>query len=221
MRPRTWCRCCSAKARRSPCIACTAASPRRRRTIPRSVSAVHAYPLRHRRAAERRQVDTVQRTDARPDRGRELPLLHHRPERGRGPGPRSAARTARGHRAARRRSFRPRSSSSTSPDWSPEPRRAKASAISFSRTSARSMRSRTWCAVSRAATSSTWPGASIRSPTSISSTPSWRSRIWRRSRRGSSAPARRPRAATRMRCGGARCSSACGCSWMRPGRRAP
>src|SRR5579863_7642388 len=97
-RPRTWCRCFSAKAHRLPCTACTAASRRRRRAICRRKRR-HADSLRNRGAAERWQVDAVQRADARPDCGRELPLLHHRPERGRGRGSRPAAATARGHRA--------------------------------------------------------------------------------------------------------------------------
>ena len=51
-----------------------------------------AITLRHRRSAQRRQVDAVQRADARADRGRELSVLHHRSERRRGAGAGSAAR---------------------------------------------------------------------------------------------------------------------------------
>ena len=47
------------------------------------------------------------------------------------------------------------------------------------RTSATSMRSRTWCAASRAPTSCTSPARSIRWRISRPSTPSWRWRIWR------------------------------------------
>ena len=51
------------------------------------------------------------------------------------------------------------SSSSTSPAWSPGPRRARVSATSFWRTFAKSTRSPTWCAVSRATMWSTSPAA--------------------------------------------------------------
>ena len=71
------------------------------------------------------------------------------------PDPRLAATGC--NRAGPRRSCRRRWSSSTSPDWSPAPPRARDSVISSCRTSARSMRSPTWCAASRAPTSFTSP----------------------------------------------------------------
>ena len=160
--------------------------------------------MRHRRAAERRQVDPVQRAHQGRDRGRELPFLHHRAERRhrRGAGPRGSRRWSRS--PSRRRSFPRWSSSSISPAWSPARPRARASATSSSPTSARPTPSRTSCAVSRTRTSCTSPERSTPYPTSRPSTPSWRwptcrpwksslraARSWpRRGRQGGAAPGR-------------------------------
>ena len=105
--------------------------------------------MRHRRPAQRRQVDALQRADQGRHRGRELPVLHDRAERRH----RRSARRRGCRRWPRspspRRSCRRSSSSSTSPASSPARRRAKASATSSSRTSARPTRSSTSCAASR------------------------------------------------------------------------
>ena len=159
------CRCCSSEGAREGDEPTARPRPAGARRTTRASHPVdhHGYQVRHRRSAERRQVDSLQRADARADRGGELSVLHDRSERRRRAGARSAAASARGDRAARRRSCRRRSSSSTSRAWSPAHRRAKASATSSSRTSARSMRSRTSCAASRTTTSCTSPARSIRS----------------------------------------------------------
>ena len=159
----------------------------------RKSSRRHGHPLRHRGSAERRQVDAVQRADAGADRRRELSLLHHRSQRRRGPGAgpapaaagrhRASGEDRPGHRGVRRHRGAGRG----------RLRRARASATSSCRTSARSMPSRTWCAASRAAMSSTSRARSIRSPTSRRSTPSSRWRISPRWRRRSSAPPRPPK----------------------------
>ena len=59
------------------------------------------YQMWNRRAAERRQVHSVQCADARADRGGELSVLHDRSERRRRAGAGSAAGAARGDREAR------------------------------------------------------------------------------------------------------------------------
>ena len=114
--------------------------------------------MRHRRPAQRRQVDAVQRAHQGGHRGGELSVLHHRAERRHRRGARPAARRARGDREAAEGDRRRRSSSSTSPGWSRAPRRARGSATSSSPTSARPTRSRTSCAASRTTTSCTSPG---------------------------------------------------------------
>ena len=99
--------------------------------------------MRHRRPAQCRQVDPLQRADAhRGGAGGELSVLHHRAQHRRGRRARSAARQARGDRQVGSRSCRRRSTSSTSPGWCAAPPRAKGSATSSSPTSARSTRSR-------------------------------------------------------------------------------
>ena len=95
------------------------------------------FKMRHRRPAERRQVDPVQRAD--PDgggAGGELSVLHHRAERRRRGRARRAARRAGRDRRARRRSSRRGSTSSTSPAWCAAPPRARGWATSSSPTSA-------------------------------------------------------------------------------------
>ncbi len=165
--------------------------------------------MRYRRSAQRRQVHPVQCADQGGHRGGELSLLHHRAERRH----RRGARYAHG-RAGRRSSSRnacspPSSSSSTSPVWWRAPPRAKAWATSSSPTSARPMPSSTWCAASTTPTWCTWRARSIRSPTSKSSSPSWRwptSPWWNAP---SSATARKPSPATRTRRSWWQCWSGC------------
>ena len=106
----------------------------------------------------------------------ELSVLHHRAERRRGAGAGSAPERAGARSSSRRRSSRPRWSSSTSPGWSPaRVAAARAWATSSWPTSARSMRSRTWCAASstRDVIHVSRQGRPA-SPTSTRSTPSWR-----------------------------------------------
>ena len=113
----------------------------------------NGFSLWHRRAAECRQVDPVQRADRDGGgAGGQLSVLHDRAECRRRRGARSAARRARRIAKSATRS-RPSSSSSTSPAWSAAPRRARASATSSSPTSARSTPSSMCCAASRTATS--------------------------------------------------------------------
>ena len=83
--------------------------------------------------------------------------------------------------------------------WSPAPRRAKVSATSSWRTSARSMRSRTWCAASRTMTSCMWRAvrSAVRHRDHQHRTGAGRSGIGRES--AWTAPPRPPRAATRRR----------------------
>ena len=88
----TSCRCCSSRARALRCRSCT-----RDRTLKESTD---GHPVRHRRPAERRQVDPLQRADQGADRGGELSVLHDRSERRRRRRARSAARAARGDREA-------------------------------------------------------------------------------------------------------------------------
>ncbi len=98
----------------------------------------HGLQMRHRRPAERRQVDPLQRADAdRGGAGGELSVLHHRAERRR----RGRARPAPGEAGrpspARRRSSRRGSPSSTSPASCAARPRARASATSSWPTSAK------------------------------------------------------------------------------------
>ena len=111
--------------------------------------ASHEPQMRHRRPAQRRQVDAVQRADQGRHRRRELSVLHDRAQRRHRRGARPAARGARRDREAGEGACRRPSSSSTSRGSSPARRRARASATSSSPTSARPTRSRTSCAASR------------------------------------------------------------------------
>ena len=108
---------------------------------PSSPRSPHGHECRNRRAAQRGQVHPLQRADGGRSRERQLPVLHDRPERRRGRGPRPSSRRDqelrpsgegdpglgrhRRHRGARARA----------------PRGARGSATSSSRTSARPTRS--------------------------------------------------------------------------------
>ena len=160
--------------------------------------APHGAPLRHRRSAQRREEHALQRADRRRHRRRELPVLHDRAELGRGGGARSRA-SPRSTRSCTQRAWcRPRSSSWTSRAWCAARRRARASATSSWRTSARPRPSCTWCAASRTATWCTSRAASIRCATSRRSRPSSCSPTSTPSRVGSSACGA-PRAAAARR----------------------
>ena len=128
---------------------------------------------RHRRTAQRRQVHALQRAVLEAGRGRELPVLHHRPQRRRGarcPDPRfdalvqavRAREPGAGHGRLRRH---------RRPGARRQPR-ARARATRSCRTSATATRSPTWCAASRTRTSCTSTAGSTRPPTSRRSTPS-------------------------------------------------
>ena len=110
--------------------------------------------MRNRGPAQCRQVHPVQRPD--PDgggAGGQLSLLHHRAQCRRCGGARPAAGDAGQDRRLAPRSFPPASPSSTSPAWCAAPPRAKAWATSSWPTSAKWMRWRMCCAVSRMTTS--------------------------------------------------------------------
>ena len=91
------------------------------------------FDLRHRRPAECRQVDPLQRADRdRGGGGGELSVLHDRAECRPRRRARRAARQARAHRQVGEDRSRPSSTSSTSPAWCAAPARARASATSSS-----------------------------------------------------------------------------------------
>ena len=134
---------------------------------------IDGLQMRHRRPAECRQVDALQRADRNGGgAGGELSVLHHRAECRRGRGAGSAARPAGEARASRSRSCRRGSPSSTSPGWCAARRRARGSATSSWPISARSTPSPMWCAASRTTTSPMSRTGSIRSPISRRSRPS-------------------------------------------------
>ena len=84
----------------------TPATPTRPRAT-RNETDMHGFQMRHRRPAECRQVDALQRADRdRGGAGGELSVLHHRAECRRGGGARSAARRAGEASPSRRRSSR-------------------------------------------------------------------------------------------------------------------
>ena len=124
----------------------------------------HGFQLRHRRSAQCRQIDALQRADRDAGgRGGELSVLHHRAQCRARRGAGRAARRLRRVSPNRRRSCRRSWNSSTSPGWCAAPPKAKASATSSSAISARSTRSRMCCAASRTATSPMSKARSIRS----------------------------------------------------------
>jgi hypothetical protein len=152
-------------------------------------------------------------------RCRELPVLHHRPERRRGAGAGSAPQRWR-HRQSADVSCRPPSNSSISPASSRARRRARGSATSSSPTSARRTPSRTWCAASRTPTSCTWPAHRPDRTTSKSSTPSCCSPISPAVEKARKRPRSRPRPATR-KIARRDCCRACATPGCRASRRAP
>ena len=96
---------------------------------------------RHRRAAQRREVDAVQRPDQERRARRELPVRDHRAQRRRRRRPRSAPRRARQDPRLGQAAARPRCRSSTSPASCAARPRARGWATSSSPTSARATRS--------------------------------------------------------------------------------
>ena len=116
-------------------------------------------------------------------RGGQLPVLHHRAERRRGAG----AGPAPGHAGGDRQAAEDRADDGRVRGHrragAPAPPRARAWATSSSPISARSTPSPMWCAASRTTTSSTSPARSIPCRYRELSTPSWRWRISKPSRR--------------------------------------
>ena len=87
----------NAKARQCLQVAASPIIVRFRRLPPPSVAVTrshHGFQMRHRRPAERRQIDALQCPDRDRRRGGELSVLHHRAQCRRGRGARSAPRCA-------------------------------------------------------------------------------------------------------------------------------
>ena len=128
--------------------------------------------MRYRRIAQCRQVDAVQRADGNGGgAGGELSVLHHRAECRRGRGARSAARQTGGDREIRADHSDPADLRRYRGPGARRLARARASATSFSPPSARSTRSRMWCAALRIPTSPMSKARSRRSPISRPSRP--------------------------------------------------
>ena len=127
---------------------------------------------RHRRPAERRQDDAVQRADAGGGPDRDLPVHDRGAERGDRGGPGRAPGGRWRRRPGRARRSRRRSSSTTSPAWCGAPRRARAWATASWPRSARPTRSATSSAPTATSGSPTPRAGSTRSPTPRRSRPS-------------------------------------------------